>query len=66
MFGFIAKAVGWGIAHKDALYAGFKVFKGLRGRRKETQETGESFKDFYVRKGKDAILSSAKEVSEEQ
>lgn len=53
--GFLAKAVGWAVAHKAALFSAWQVFKGLRGRRKETQLTGESMKDFYVRKLKEKI-----------
>lgn len=55
--GFLAKAVGWAVAHRDAIYAGWKVFTGLRKRRKETQESGESAKDYYVRQMKGVIKS---------
>jgi hypothetical protein len=61
MFGFLAKAAGWAFAHKDALYAGFKVFKKLRGRRKATEESGESVKDYYLREGKKAVVDVAEE-----
>jgi hypothetical protein len=61
--GWIAKAAGWVVAHRDAIYTGWKVFKGLRGRRKETQETGESLKDYYLRKGKKAVTESVAELS---
>jgi hypothetical protein len=56
MWGLVAKAGGWLIAHKDAIYAGYKVFKGLRKRRKETEESGESAKDYYKRKVKGVIV----------
>lgn len=49
--GFLAKAAGWCVAHKDAIYAGFRIFKALRGRRKAMQETGQSFRDFYIKEG---------------
>jgi hypothetical protein len=62
MWGFVAKAGGWLIAHKDAIYAGFKTFKVLRGRRKETQLSGESPKDYYLRKAKEVIKSEYKRM----
>ena len=49
--GFLAKAVGWAIAHKDAIGAGWRIFRALRGRRKATQESGQSFRDFYTKEG---------------
>ena len=61
--GWITKAVGWVVAHKDAIATGFKVFQSLRGRRKETQVTGESVKDFYLRKGVEAVREQAEFVS---
>lgn len=53
--GFLAKAVGWAMAHKSAIISAWSVFRSLRSRRKETQKTGESAKDFYVRKLKEKI-----------
>ena len=49
--GFLAKAIGWGIAHKDAILTGWRIFRKLRGRRKSTQESGQSFRDFYTKEG---------------
>ena len=51
MGAFLAKAIGWAIAHKDALGAGWSIFRALRGRRKSTQESGQSFRDFYTKEG---------------
>lgn len=50
-----AKIGGWLFAHKDAIIAGVKTFIALRKRRKETQESGESSKEYYVRKVKDVF-----------
>ena len=49
--GFLAKAVGWAVAHRDALLTGWRIFRKLRGRRKSTQESGQSFRDFYTKEG---------------
>ncbi|KKL18038.1 hypothetical protein LCGC14_2479500 [marine sediment metagenome] len=51
MGAFFAKAVGWAIAHKSALATGWRIFRALRGRRKATQESGQSFRDFYTAEG---------------
>lgn len=60
--GFLAKVGGWAIAHKDALFTAFKIFKGLRGRRKATQESGESVKEYYLRVGGNTLKDVAKEL----
>jgi hypothetical protein len=49
--GFLAKAAGWAVAHKDALLTAFNIFRALRGRRKATQESGQSFRDYYTAEG---------------
>ncbi len=59
MFAFVVKAAGWAIAHKDAIVTGFKVFKALRGRRKDTQDTGESVKAYYLREGRKVVADAA-------
>lgn len=58
------KLAGWVFAHKDAIYAGVKVFLALRGRRKATQESGESFKDYYLRNGKAVVEEVAEKAGE--
>lgn len=45
MWGFIAKAVGWAIAHKTEIGAGISIWRRLRRKR---VDSGESAKDFYV------------------
>ncbi len=64
--GWIVKAAGWAIAHKDAIVAGWRVFRALRGRRKKTQETGQSFKDYYLVEGGKALKTAAKVVAQEE
>ena len=57
--GFLAKAAGWAIAHKDAILTGWRIFRALRGRRKATQEKGQSFRDFYVTEGGKVLRASS-------
>ena len=46
-----AKAFGWAVAHKSALITGYNIYCALRGRRKATQESGQSFRDYYTTNG---------------
>jgi len=62
--GFITRALGWAVAHKDAFVAGWSVFKALRGARKATQQNGESFRDYYVREGKKTIEKVARNLTD--
>lgn len=59
--GFFTKAVGWAVAHKDAFFTAFNIFRALRGRRKATQESGQSFRDYYIKEG-DKVLRGASPV----
>lgn len=58
----IERVVGWTIAHWDAIAAGFRVFRTLRGRRRATQASGQSFKAYYLTEGERAIKTAAKIV----
>ncbi len=64
--GWIVKAVGWAVAHKDAIAVGWRVFRALRGRRKKTQETGQSFKDYYLVEGGKALKVASQVVAQEE
>ena len=55
-----AKLFGWAVAHKDAFYAGYKLFKALRGRRKETQQSGEPLQAYHLRVGRSVVRDIAK------
>ena len=66
MTALIMKVAGWMVAHWDAIAAGWRVFRALRGRRLATQVTGQSFKDYYLESGKLAITTAAKIVAQEQ
>ena len=57
--GFLAKAIGWGIAHKDALLTGWRIFRALRGRRKATQESGQSFRKYYTDEGLNVLRNAS-------
>jgi len=61
MWGFIAKAAGWAIAHRNEIGAGIQIWKRLRKNRKES---GKSAKDFYLGKGKEVIVEAATEIAE--
>ncbi len=56
---FFAKAVGWAVAHKSAIATGWRIFRALRGRRKATQESGQSFRDFYTQEGLKVLRGSS-------
>ena len=62
----ITKVVGWTVAHWDAVAAGWRVFRALRSRRLATQESGQSFQDFYLARGVKAIKRAAKVVAQEE
>lgn len=53
--GWLAKTVGWIAAHRDAITTGWKLFQALRGRRKETEVTGESVETYYWRKSEEVV-----------
>ncbi len=60
------KAIGWTVAHWDALAAGWRVFRTLRGRRLATQRSGQSFKDYYLEQGTLAVKRAARLVGQEE
>lgn len=66
MVGLFLKVGGWAVAHKDAILTGWRVFRALRGRRKATQESGQSFKDYYLEQGRAAVKTAAKVVAQEE
>ena len=62
----VTKVVGWTVAHWDAIAAGWRVFRALRGRRLATQRSGQSFRDYYFEQGTAAVRKAAKVVAQEQ
>ena len=64
MMALITKVVGWTVAHWDAVAAGWRVFRALRGRRLATQVSGQSFKAYYLASGYAAIGKAAKVVAQ--
>jgi hypothetical protein len=65
MWGFLAKAGAWVVAHKSEIGAAIQVWKHLRARRKKDQANGEGLKDYYTRKGKAALVGAVVDITVE-
>ncbi len=65
MWGFVAKAAGWAIAHKTEILGAVQIWKAFRAKRKRDQREGEGTTAFYKRTGLDSVATAAKLASRE-
>jgi len=66
MWGFLAKAGAWALAHKNEILAGIQVWKALRNKRKKAQAEGEGVVDYYKRTGKKTVVDGAARILVEE
>ncbi len=65
MWGFVAKAAGWAIAHKSEIAGAIQIWKAFRAKRKAGQREDEGTTAYYKRTGLDTVADAAKLASRE-